>query len=210
MNDQQHTPGPWVVGTVSEGVFVSGADRSVIAKMLPDGPNKEADARRIVACVNALQGVPTEELEEAASFGIKDVRVGNLFSASMELQRQLSDMTNQRDQARTDAATWEARAVKEASRAHDLEQRCDELNEHFSKANEWAKGEHARICAAEDRQRAAEQQRDELLAALEGVVDFLTYVNGDQRLVGIREGSDISEEMAPFLAAIAKAKGEAV
>jgi hypothetical protein len=47
-----------------------------------------ANARRIVACINALQGVPTEQLEEAARAGITDVSLGNLFSSRLALQKQ--------------------------------------------------------------------------------------------------------------------------
>lgn len=48
----------------------------------------EANARRIVACVNVLQGVPTEQLEEAARLGITDISSGNLFSSRLKLEQQ--------------------------------------------------------------------------------------------------------------------------
>jgi len=58
----------------------------------PGGHEKcEANARRIVACVNALQGVDTETLEKAISLGIVDVTMGNMFSSRMKLQEERDD-----------------------------------------------------------------------------------------------------------------------
>jgi hypothetical protein len=51
----------------------------------------EANARRVVACVNALQGVSTEKLEEAAKLGITDVSMGNLFSSRLALEKKLRE-----------------------------------------------------------------------------------------------------------------------
>jgi hypothetical protein len=75
-----------------------------------------ANARRIVACINALQGVPTEQLEEAARAGIKDVSMGNLFSSRLALQKQ-------RDQLRE--------ALKEGRRA---------IGDHFAPDHCYATG----------------------------------------------------------------------
>jgi hypothetical protein len=60
-----HSPEPWRYGVVN-GLgagscdVVSGRDLVCATGVRP---NAEADARRIVACVNALAGVPTEKLE---------------------------------------------------------------------------------------------------------------------------------------------------
>lgn len=79
MSDVKHTAEPWrytrfVIYGGNSGEICSGA--------------VEENARRIVACVNALQGVPTEFLENAVLMGITDVSQGNLFSRRVELQSQ--------------------------------------------------------------------------------------------------------------------------
>ena len=66
MSDQ-HTPGPWVddgyahIGAVNDqlngGYFIA----------LCEGPDRVANARRIVACVNACAGIPSEMLEAMPS-----------------------------------------------------------------------------------------------------------------------------------------------
>ena len=62
----EHTPTPWRVGSESKDIVFLVGDES--ERTL--GPaenwidcNTEANARRIVACVNACDGVPTETLE---------------------------------------------------------------------------------------------------------------------------------------------------
>ena len=53
----EHTPEPWSYGEDNDGWYVE-KDRLQIAHGL-----SEEDARRIVACVNACAGIPTEVLE---------------------------------------------------------------------------------------------------------------------------------------------------
>lgn len=63
----KHTPEPWQVHQDASGdVFVSSAKTSFhIAEIgSEDDEAVIPDARRIVACVNACRGLPTEELEQ--------------------------------------------------------------------------------------------------------------------------------------------------
>jgi siroheme synthase (precorrin-2 oxidase/ferrochelatase) len=70
MTDKQHTPGPWRVGTpppngeqtigTFEGLMVA------VATTGASGISAKANARRIVACVNACEGIRTEALEHRA------------------------------------------------------------------------------------------------------------------------------------------------
>ncbi|MFQ2035205.1 hypothetical protein ACK35Y_20045 [Aeromonas veronii] len=63
----KHTPEPWQVHQDASGdVFVSSAKTSFhIAEIgSEDDEAVIPDARRIVACVNACHGLPTEELEQ--------------------------------------------------------------------------------------------------------------------------------------------------
>lgn len=85
-----HTKEPWHVDARAAMRVVSENDVTVCSTSGSDlnRDEWEANARRIVACVNALQGVPTEELEQAAELGILDVSSGNLFSARLALAKQ--------------------------------------------------------------------------------------------------------------------------
>lgn len=76
-----HTKEPWVVAEESfdnDGIkesVIRGIDgRAAIAVTLDFGPNnpsmREANARRIAACVNACEGSPTDALEEMQHRGL--------------------------------------------------------------------------------------------------------------------------------------------
>ncbi|WP_439829962.1 hypothetical protein [Aeromonas veronii] len=63
----KHTPEPWQVHQDASGdVFISSAETSFhIAEIgSEDDEAVIPDARRIVACVNACRGLPTDELEQ--------------------------------------------------------------------------------------------------------------------------------------------------
>lgn len=63
MTDTKHTPGPW---TNNDGVITDAEERR-LCLVAPDGialdEQDAANARRIVACVNACDGIGTETLE---------------------------------------------------------------------------------------------------------------------------------------------------
>jgi hypothetical protein len=84
MNEQNkapptHAPEPWKIGEWSgtvigksthEGphVAIGTGDGGIIALCGPvSEPQSTEDARRIIACVNACKGIPTEELEQVKS-----------------------------------------------------------------------------------------------------------------------------------------------
>jgi hypothetical protein len=57
----QHTPEPWTFGEDNDGWYVCGC---YVGNDEQHGcALSEANARRIVACVNACAGIPTEQLE---------------------------------------------------------------------------------------------------------------------------------------------------
>lgn len=122
MSEVQHTPEPWKVSkgdVFGKTVVCEGQDgwgEQVVAKcwVLPwDQRQTEANARRIVAAVNALQGVKTEDLEEAIKLGINDVSMGNLFSSRLKL-------TRERDEARAMVKELAKQLKKEHKEALDL------------------------------------------------------------------------------------------
>jgi len=83
MEKPQHTPGPWVyyddsgefgkftVSTPRNEVYDGGREIAVCHEMTSGGiVGADADGRRIVACVNACEGINTEALENGA---VKDL-----------------------------------------------------------------------------------------------------------------------------------------
>lgn len=81
MSEQKHTPGPWHVG-MRPGPIVYGQNGAQVADMIDNprisppvlvGENENrANARRIVACVNACEGISTEEAENTNVRGALD------------------------------------------------------------------------------------------------------------------------------------------
>lgn len=69
MPDQQHSPEPWTADTDDEfGTITDGNGDEVLDAFIDgNGMCSRADARRIVACVNLLRGISTEELERRTS-----------------------------------------------------------------------------------------------------------------------------------------------
>jgi hypothetical protein len=74
--EQKHTPAPWKLkkyGVIIGGVvrqYVNGDSQDQIALACAldyDNGDQEANGRRIVACVNACEGIPTDHLE---NFGL--------------------------------------------------------------------------------------------------------------------------------------------
>ena len=68
---QEHTAEPWEALEFSNfgdgsGHVLRNVHAGVIVATVPSFLNEINNARRIVACVNALAGVPTEALEEGA------------------------------------------------------------------------------------------------------------------------------------------------
>lgn len=66
----EHTPEPWSAERDEGMLYLLTQDRRVIALLSDDEraltsglEGTEADARRIVACINACVGIPTETLE---------------------------------------------------------------------------------------------------------------------------------------------------
>lgn len=65
-----HTPEPWIIASHDEGFGVAKPTDDGnywVSDMIPhqpDGATEEANARRIVACVNACAAYSTEELEK--------------------------------------------------------------------------------------------------------------------------------------------------
>jgi hypothetical protein len=76
MSDKNYSPEPWHYTGMEDGDFMIWAGEGFVgnvgAAMQQCGVIIDLDignARRIVACVNALRGVPNEALEEAATSG---------------------------------------------------------------------------------------------------------------------------------------------
>lgn len=83
-----HTKEPWIVASHNEcvGVAKPTDDGNYwVGDMIPNQPNgatEEANARRIVACVNACEGIPTEKIEGR---NIADYVTSEAFLTGMEV-----------------------------------------------------------------------------------------------------------------------------
>lgn len=76
MAKQSHTQEPWLVGNFSQNkpIAIYDENRDVISSLVRDGlvlknEKQLANAKRIVACVNACVGIPNDELIEIAAEG---------------------------------------------------------------------------------------------------------------------------------------------
>lgn len=94
MSEQKHTPEPW---SVSEGLGRDYGSKSfgVAAKspyhcVVPNLNINQEDARRIVACVNACAGIPTETLEHLPLTVRSAIEVGALVQQRDELAAKLA------------------------------------------------------------------------------------------------------------------------
>lgn len=142
MSDDKHTSGQWRVGDGGATIFgpPSGAPSpETIASV-----RKKANARRIVACVNACKGISTETLEK--------------MELTQELVRYQAAIDVQKD--RCDALR--VRAVEVTEQRDELEKERDSLGESLrlvaEQADKWRVETHVFM-----------QQRDELLTLLEAI-----------------------------------------
>lgn len=108
----EHSKTPWRVSDKSKRVVCYGHDEVVI--------NSEANARRIVACVNACEGLSTDLLEKAA-----------ITAAHIEARERLSFCTQQieaeRDELQSQLEAERASLLAENQRKQQLEQQVEEL-----------------------------------------------------------------------------------
>jgi hypothetical protein len=110
MMEKLHTPEPWGISPdVSTHIWNEGGDTQIAACNL-DNANSIANARRIVACVNALEGVATDRLETAnisgSGFWGKCIHDADVKYSELAIQNK--ELTAQRDEllaALTHAAT---------------------------------------------------------------------------------------------------------
>lgn len=101
MNNQQHTTEPWIAGDDEDSDYylVGPHDGDGIVYQPVVKLHSEANARRIVACVNACAGIPTENLESVLDLGdtLSD-RFSMLKTEIDSLQSELNIAARQRDE----------------------------------------------------------------------------------------------------------------
>lgn len=100
MGNQQHTPEPWRVRTIGDDCFITAATEPGMAygpeimgddyTGYGDAERKKADARRIVACVNACAGISTENLEALVGTSIL-ARANRHFDTAIKQRDELLD-----------------------------------------------------------------------------------------------------------------------
>lgn len=79
MSNQKHTPEPWVISRFNSGgedLLSIEHDNTIIAAVNSwlSEPEQEANAARIVACVNYCKGTSNEELESGSLEQLKSQR----------------------------------------------------------------------------------------------------------------------------------------
>ncbi|MBK0415246.1 hypothetical protein JD974_12600 [Chromobacterium haemolyticum] len=98
-----HTPEPWCVAETYdndghlETVISAMGDQAAVAVALDFGANnplmRVANCRRIVACVNALKGVPTETLEDGGQIRLAvDKQVAKKLAEHSQLLAALENL----------------------------------------------------------------------------------------------------------------------
>ena len=75
MSEQNHTPEPWsyqasIPEDGFECFFINGERKRISDFDGPQDDEQFANVRRIVACVNACAGIPTDDLEQCPSGGL--------------------------------------------------------------------------------------------------------------------------------------------
>lgn len=114
----EHTPEPWYVRDEWDGeprIAIGGPqpDHDFEIACLEGFPHPKANARRIVACVNACRGIETEKLEHKAEVSRA------LLEKSVFMVEALDDAFRERDEARAmvkelaDKVQWLIEAIEE-------------------------------------------------------------------------------------------------
>jgi hypothetical protein len=75
----EHTKEPWIITGSNRIKYIEarigdGMLQEIASCMMVEHGNHEDNARRIVACVNALEGIPTELLERALKASVPVAR----------------------------------------------------------------------------------------------------------------------------------------
>lgn len=104
MNTPMHTPEPWAVAPEGRFQKVEGNGYPVAEMWLSDG-NHKANARRIVACVNACAGLPTEELEN-----VKQIDIASTRKQMREQRDELANLLREVIGITPPNTSWEERA----------------------------------------------------------------------------------------------------
>lgn len=176
-----HTPEPWHINKYGD-IKANDAERCIpvtgvsIPMAGPRQEEGEANASRIVACVNACKGLPNEVLLKMASGEMDGSEIVELYKA----QAQLATITAQRDELK-DQSEYVLRECKEP----------EALNDESLNICNIATG--IRDLRAELEEVIA--QRDELLAAIKAISyecggEYYIHVNSGQSfgpLPGIKQ-----------------------
>jgi len=164
MNENKHTPEPWCISDHNKSII-----KCYQGEQTPHGTTpyfagggaleseRTANARRVVACVNALEGLNDYALSGGWSFRGIEAYAKGLEKQRDELLEQVecSNITEKNMEGRLNKLIVQNAATK------------DQLDKHRD----------GRLSALE-KLAVAEKQRDELLAALE---HFATWARGQHR-----------------------------
>lgn len=112
MSEQKHTQEPWVIGSPPpNGEQTIGDSKGLMVAVATTGHgvSSEDNARRIVACVNACAGIPTDDLDLCPHGGLF-----HLAAHANQLVEQLDELTADRDR-------YKMKMIVNAERSHAYE-----------------------------------------------------------------------------------------
>jgi len=225
---EDHTPEPWGYGSFHRLLIVpmSGEwpnKHDAIAdlgetefpfNLTPDSTRRYANARRIVACVNALKNVSTEWLEAQSGIVCLGSPIKDRF---LELEKQRDDLLTENERAVQEINNWKARAEFSYQQRSNLEKQRDELLAELEDLRTKLSEANHNEQVANESFIYTVKQRDELLAALESMNrDYVNLLeNARDRIIflgGECDPLDVMERNDPALrkvrAVIASVKGQ--
>lgn len=110
----QHTPEPWILDAACVAAESDQLNNGFYAAIC-QGPDRCGNARRIVACVNACEGISTEDLEAVPRLGLLNL---SKFSSDLIAQRDHAEAQVRHFQERL--AVFQAQFSMAKALIHDL------------------------------------------------------------------------------------------
>lgn len=118
MSQTNHTPEPWTITEELDAVLVRGADGlPVISRKRPmcnRRPDAErvANLRRLIACVNACEGIATEDLDNCLS--LSNTAAARLASLSLAAQYAMDEVIRIKNESESESKHGQQDPVRQA------------------------------------------------------------------------------------------------
>lgn len=129
---QEHTATPWAINDVNTSLVYSEKTALNLARAF--GENKEANARRIVAAVNACEGIETEILE-AGTMGEIGTAIRTMDTENERLRQQNAELVQALKKLSLMAQTSGGTAGSDKALIDAIEQAASAINKHIQPAS---------------------------------------------------------------------------